>query len=65
MEYLDRVREEDLLSTTSAAPWGGPPQTLFQHLLSCPQHLKAHQAQLFYYLKLQGQSVNTEHLWGA
>jgi hypothetical protein len=27
-------------------------------------HLQQHKGQLFYYLKLQGKPVNTEHLWG-
>ena len=27
-------------------------------------HLNAHKAQLFYYLKLRGQAVNTLHMYG-
>jgi uncharacterized damage-inducible protein DinB len=37
---------------------------LGQHLLHMIQHLDRHKAQLFYYLKLQGQKVNTADLWG-
>jgi uncharacterized damage-inducible protein DinB len=64
-EALDQAGERRLLTDVSAAPWGGPPLTLFQHLLHMIGHLDVHKGQLFYYLKLQGRDVNTTHLWGA
>jgi hypothetical protein len=64
MEYLEKAGEESLLSKKSAAPWGGPEMTLFQHCNSMIGHLAQHKAQLFYYLKMLDKDVNTQHLWG-
>ncbi len=63
--YLEQAGEQNLLSRTCAAPWGGPSLTLFQHLLHMIGHLEVHKSQLFYYLKLLGRDVNTAHLWGV
>lgn len=54
---------EDRLNELSAAPWGGPERTLYQHLNEMIWHLGQHKGQLFYYLKLQGKDVNTMNLW--
>ncbi len=56
--------ETNLLSKKMTAPWGGPEQTLFQHIAHMIGHLEIHKSQLYYYLKLQGKSVNTSNLWG-
>lgn len=56
--------EERLAGEQVAAPWNPTPRALGYCLLECLQHLSAHKSQLFYYLKLQGRSVNTAHLWG-
>ncbi len=64
LDTLAQVREEDLLTHKCAAPWGGEELTLLQHLWHMNEHLRVHEAQLFYYLKLQGDDVNTAHLWG-
>lgn len=63
-ENIDKAGEAELLSKTFPAPWGGPPQTLFQHVYQMIGHLGTHKAQLFYYLKLQGKDVNTMTLYG-
>ena len=57
--------ESHLLAGRYAAPWGGPPRTLFQHLYNMIGHLGQHKGQLFYYLKLRGQDVNTGDLYGG
>ena len=59
------VREDDLLARRSSAPWGGPVESLFQHLLHMIAHLAQHKGQLFYYLKLMGKDVATPDLWGT
>ena len=59
------VREDDLLARRSSAPWGGPVESLFQHLLHMIAHLVQHKGQLFYYLKLMGKDVATPDLWGT
>jgi len=64
LSYVAEAGEESLLGKKSAAPWGGPEVTLFQHLYHMIGHLGQHKGQLFYYLKLLGKDVNTSHLWG-
>jgi len=59
------TRNADLLAQRTLAPWGGPVETLFQHLLHVIAHLAQHKGQLFYYLKLMGREVGTADLWGA
>lgn len=61
---INETRETELLIRRSTAPWGGPDQVLFQHLLMMIMHLNQHKGQLFYYLKLMGRDVNTNDLWG-
>jgi uncharacterized damage-inducible protein DinB len=64
-EVLASVPEEELASRQLAAPWNpGETFALGRHLLHGIHHLQQHKGQLFYYLKLQGKPVNTEHLWG-
>ncbi len=57
--------EADLMARRLVAPWGGSEVSLFQHLLHVIEHLAQHKGQLFYYLKLMGQAVNTSDLWGV
>lgn len=64
LQQLNQASEVDLLARTLSAPWGGPKVTLFQHLYNMVGHLGQHKGQLFYYLKLMGQDVNTANLWG-
>ena len=63
LKVLSEVGDRRLIEERSAAPWGGPERTLFQHLNEMIWHLGQHKGQLFYYLKLQGKDVNTIHLW--
>jgi hypothetical protein len=64
-EQLSHVSEADLLTRTLSAPWGGPTITLFQQLYNMIGHMGQHKGQLFYYLKLMGQDVNTMDLYGV
>ena len=65
LRHLDELPEERLSGERAPAPWGGPELTLFQHLLHMIEHQAQHKGQLYYYLKLLGQDVNTSHLWGV
>lgn len=57
--------EDALRERMLAAPWVPDEQRpLALHLSHMVEHLQAHKAQLFYYLKLQGQPVATGHLYG-
>ena len=64
MSCIAAAGEDKLLGESMVAPWGGPPLTLFQHLLHMIAHLAQHKGQLFYYLKLTGKDLNTADLWG-
>lgn len=64
LEMLNSVSEEQLATQISTAPWDTMEIPLGQRMLQMVDHLKQHKGQLFYYLKLQGQPVNTGDLWG-
>ena len=64
LDMLVQTGEEALANTTASAPWDPRELVLGYRLLQMVGHLNQHKAQLFYYLKLQGQPVNTGHLWG-
>jgi hypothetical protein len=61
---IAKAGERDLAEKRLTAPWGGPEMVLGRFFLLGIDHLKAHKAQLFYYLKLQGKSVNTHLFYG-
>ena len=65
LSCIREAGEAALRERSAVAPWGGPPMPLFQQLLRMIAHLAQHKGQLFYYLKLMGQEVSTEDLWGA
>ncbi len=65
LRWIASAGADELLGARQAAPWGGSPLTLFQHLLHMIAHLAQHKGQLFYYLKLMGHDVRTPDLWGA
>ncbi len=61
---ISAAGESSLLAKRVVAPWGGRELSLFEQLLAMVKHLAQHKGQLFYYLKLMGRDVNTQHLWG-
>ena len=64
-EILAELSEEELATRELAAPWNpGETFALGRHLLHSIRHSLQHKGQLFYYLKLQGQPVDTSALWG-
>jgi uncharacterized damage-inducible protein DinB len=65
LQMIDKAGEDDLTSKEIGAPWAPDvSMSLGRHLLQMIQHLDRHKSQLFYYLKLQGKTVNTVDLWG-
>jgi hypothetical protein len=63
LDMLARCSEEDLNTKKASAPWDPTEMLLGQRLLQMIDHLASHKSQLFYYLKLQGKSVDTSTLW--
>jgi uncharacterized damage-inducible protein DinB len=64
LQMLAACSEDRLARDKAPAPWDPPELLLGHRLLLVVDHLKQHKGQLFYYLKLQGKSVNTGNLWG-
>ncbi len=64
MSCIKEAGEERLDQDLVAAPWDPRKVPLGKQLLSMVQHLESHKSQLYYYLKLQGKSVNTFTLYG-
>ncbi|MFH1680097.1 MAG: DinB family protein [Candidatus Eisenbacteria bacterium] len=64
LAMIEKAGEKDLEGRVAEAPWDSMKMFLGQRALQMVEHLAAHKAQLFYYLKLQGKPVNTGHLWG-
>jgi len=65
LKMVDQAGEQALDTRIATAPWDQMQMILGQRLLQMVDHLSQHKAQLYYYLKLQGQPVNTGNLWGA
>lgn len=65
LRMIDQAGEDDLANKNVAAPWAPAEKwPLGRQVLQMVQHLVQHKGQLFYYLKLQGEPVNTMDLWG-
>lgn len=62
METLSNLTGADM-SRPTPAPWDPMEMPLMRRLNQMILHLKQHKCQLFYYLKLQGHPVNTNHMW--
>ena len=65
LQMIEQAGESDLANREIETPWAPEVRlVLGRQLLQMVQHLDRHKSQLFYYLKLQGKSVNTVDLWG-
>lgn len=65
IKMVETAGEERLSTELVGAPWAPEMKMpLGQQLLQMVDHLGTHRTQLFYYLKLQGQPVNTMDLYG-
>jgi len=61
---LSRLSEADFRGKMVAVPWG-PPMPLWRTCLGMAEHWANHKYQLFFYLKLLGQPVNTMTLYAG
>lgn len=65
LEMVAQAGEDKLADHKVAAPWEpGTERALGEQFHNMSLHLMTHKTQLFYYLKLMGRDVNTQHLWG-
>jgi hypothetical protein len=63
-EFLGKCIENELSEKIVTAPWDPREKVLGYQLLTSIEHLKSHKSQLYYYLKMKGESVGTPQLWG-
>ena len=64
LAMVNRAGEERLALEGAATPWApAVRRVLGLQLLRMVQHLDRHKSQLFYYLKLEGEPVETKDLW--
>jgi len=64
LDMLAQAGETRLATEGTPAPWDPREMPLGHRLLQMVGHLMQHKGQLYYYLKLQGEDVNTADLWG-
>lgn len=64
LSTLESLSNEELATRTVSAPWDPRELILGVRLMQMVDHIKQHRAQLFYYLKLQGQPVTTWDFYG-
>ena len=64
LQLIQELGEEILGTRKVAAPWSPEERELGHQFLGMVMHLEMHKNQLFYYLKMQGQPVNTMHMFG-
>jgi len=57
LDTIADLSEQDLTDRMVQAPWAKTPYPLGHQLSQMISHLDSHKAQLFYYLKLQGEPV--------
>lgn len=63
VDMVKQCSEDNLEHRLISAPWDPREMKLGIRLLQMVKHLDVHKTQLYYYLKLQGQPVNTYNLW--
>ncbi|MBI1388123.1 MAG: DinB family protein [bacterium] len=64
LDMVTQCSVDDLSNKPSPAFWDPTPLPLGRRLLQMVNHLNTHKFQLFTYLKLQGEPVNTNTLYG-
>jgi uncharacterized damage-inducible protein DinB len=63
-EELGKISDEKFNETKINVPWMPYPMTLLEYMMQAMEHLSNHRMQLFIWLKLSGEPLNTGHLYG-
>ena len=63
-DEFEKLQEDDFNSKTVHAPWEPKPRLLIDYMMQTMEHLSNHRMQLFIWLKLSGEKLNTMHLYG-
>jgi hypothetical protein len=61
---IGKISEEDFNNKKLNIPWMPFPMTIKEYMMQAMEHLSNHRMQLFTWLKLSGEKLNTAHLYG-
>jgi len=63
-EELGKISDEIFNEKKINVPWVPFPMTLLEYMMQAMEHVSNHRMQLFIWLKLSGEKLNTGHLYG-
>jgi len=63
-EELGKISDETFNERKVNVPWMPFPMTLLEYMMQAMEHVSNHRMQLFIWLKLSGEKLNTGHLYG-
>ena len=63
-EEFGKISDEKFNKNKINVPWMPYPMSLVEYLMQAHEHLSNHRMQLFIWLKLSGEKLNTGHLYG-
>lgn len=63
-DELEKITDEEFNTKMTHAPWMPNPVTIAEIMMLALEHLSNHRYQLFIWLKLSGEKLNTMHLYG-
>lgn len=61
---MEKITDGEFNQNQINVPWMPYPMTLLEYMMQAMEHLSNHRMQLFIWLKLSGEDLNTGHLYG-
>ena len=63
-QEMEKITDGEFNQNRINVPWMPVPMTLVEYMMQAMEHISNHRMQLFIWLKLAGQDLNTAHLYG-
>jgi uncharacterized damage-inducible protein DinB len=63
-QEIEKITDGEFNQNKIDVPWMPFPMTLVEFMMQAMEHLSNHRMQLFIWLKLSGEALNTGHLYG-
>ena len=63
-QEFEKITDGEFNQNKINVPWMPFPMTLLEYMMQAMEHLSNHRMQLFIWLKLSGEDLNTGHLYG-
>jgi uncharacterized damage-inducible protein DinB len=63
-QELEKITDGEFNQNKIKVPWMPFPMTILEFMMQAREHLSNHRMQLFIWLKLSGEELNTGHLYG-